>query len=360
MSTPVVSVIIPTFNRAAMLQRAVDSVLLQTFAAWECIVVDDASDDMTRSVLADLRAGDRRFVTRRLPARSGNTLARSTACSMARGEFLAILDDDDWWEPMKLERQVAAMRAASGATWSYHAAQLVSTAGRGDIEPVQHGDDFLQRLVQYNWLRHSSMMFRRAAFEAVGGYDQRLKLASDWDLALRLTLRFGQDAVVTLPDPLVNYWQHADAISTNSAVRNLAERRLVRRALLREGMLWKNTGLALRMLDRQLDREMHCALSEGRRFRALAASVFSASARPFRAWRWRRAATFAGSMVTGWRPRADAPPETAAVPSLFHPGATAGLRANANGQGMDSRTTHAEANDRGLGHTRAREPVHVA
>jgi GT2 family glycosyltransferase len=307
MSNPLVSVIIPTLDRAALLQRAVNSVLAQTLGDWECIIVDDGSSDDTPAFLADLVTRDPRFRTHSMGRRSGNTLARSAACDMARGEFLAILDDDDWWEPGKLQAQVAAMQSAPQARWSYHAAQLVSPHGPGDIEHVQHGDDFLQRLVQYNWLRHSSMLFRRSAFEEVGGYDRRLPLASDWDLVLRMTLRFGAGAILTLPDPLVNYWLHPNNISTNSTVRTRAERRLVHRALIREGLLWKRPGLALRMLDRQLDREMHCALAEHRWVQASGAAVLSAVARPFRAWRWRRAASFSRSIFTRRRP---APVET--------------------------------------------------
>jgi hypothetical protein len=282
----------------------VESVAAQTLSDWECVIVDDCSDDRTSMLLSELRRRDARIVTHRMPVRSGNTLTRAEACRLARGEFLAVLDDDDWWEPAKLEQQVAALQAAPSSAWSYHAAQLVSPAGRGEIEPVRHGHDFLQRLVQYNWLRHSSMIFRRSAFDAVGGYDTRLRLASDWDLVLRLTLRFGQETIVTLPEALVNYWQHPGAISTNSAVRTRAERRLVRRALVHEGMLWRKPGLALRMLDRQLDREMHCAQAEQRRIRAAAAAGLSALARPFRLWRWQRAASFAANIFARRQPGA--------------------------------------------------------
>ncbi len=322
MSDPLVSVIIPTFNRAALLRRAVDSVLAQTLTDWECIIVDDGSNDATTSVLAELRAKDARIVTHGMGRRSGNTLARLAACRLARGEFLAILDDDDWWEPSKLQRQITALQAAPRAAWSYHAAQLVSPAGKSDVELVRHHPDFLQRLVQYNWLRHSSMVFRRSAIDAVGGYDQGLRLASDWDLVLRLTMRFGEQAIVTLPDLLVNYWLHPENISTNTALRTRAERRLVRRALLREGMLWKKPGLALRMFDRQLDREMHCALAEGRAFRAFGASLLSAMARPFRGWRWRRAGRFASSIFTRRKPGFGRSSNAAApspAPMLSHP-----------------------------------------
>jgi GT2 family glycosyltransferase len=241
-----------------------------------------------------------------MPQRSGNTLTRSTACDMACGKFLAVLDDDDWWEPEKLAAQIAAFQAVPNAAWSYHAALLVSPAGPGDIERVNHGKDFLARLVQYNWLRHSSMMFRRSAFEAIGGYDRLLPLASDWDLVLRLTLRFGEDAIAVWPEALVNYWVHPANISTNTPLRITAERRVVRRALVQEG-LWRRPGLALRMIDRQLDREMYGALSAGHYGRGCAASLLSAMARPFRLWRWRRAAAFAASILTRRRPGSQAP-----------------------------------------------------
>lgn len=305
---PVVSVVMPTHNRAGLLRRAVDSVLAQTMGAWECIIIDDASSDDTAGLLQRLCAGDARFRAQRMQQHSGNTMARASGCDLVRGEFIAILDDDDWWESSKLQKQVEAMRQHPGAAWSYHGAQLISINGPGPAEHVVHNRDFLERLLEYNWLRHSSMMIRREAFEAIGGYDRRLARAADWDLVIRLTLRYGRDAIVVLPDLLVNYWCHQDNISARAAVRVRAERRVVCRTLLRWGLLWRHPLLALRMADRQLDREMHCWLADGCYTRAFGAAAISALAWPLRGWRWKRAARFCRSALTREH-RAEIPPE---------------------------------------------------
>jgi glycosyltransferase involved in cell wall biosynthesis len=306
--TPVVSVVIPTHNRAGLLRRAVDSVLAQTIGEWECIIIDDASSDDTAGLLQRLCAGDVRFRAQRMQQHSGNTMARASGCDLARGEFIAILDDDDWWEPAKLQKQVESLRQHPGAAWSYHGAQLISINGPGPAEHVEHNRDFLKRLLEYNWLRHSSMMIRREAFEAIGGYDRRLARAADWDLVIRLTLRYGRDAIVVLPDLLVNYWCHQDNISARAAVRVRAERRIVCDTLLRRGLLWRHPLLALRMADRQLDREMHSALADGHYARAFAQATLSAVAWPMRGWRWQRAARFCRAALTREHP-ADIPSE---------------------------------------------------
>src|SRR5690606_40525091 len=106
---PKVSVIIPTFNRAGMVQQAIASVLAQTFASFECIVVDDGSSDDTRTVLQPLvDAGRIRYVHQ---ANAGLSAARNHGLRLARGAYISFLDDDDLYEPHKLARQVAYLDA---------------------------------------------------------------------------------------------------------------------------------------------------------------------------------------------------------------------------------------------------------
>ena len=106
MTAPLVSVIIPTYNRAALLTEAVNSVLQQTYRNMEIIVIDDGSTDNTTEVMAGY--GDRVRYTRRPNA--GVNAARNLGLKQARGEFVALLDSDDLWAPFKLELQVRLMR----------------------------------------------------------------------------------------------------------------------------------------------------------------------------------------------------------------------------------------------------------
>ena len=138
MSSPRVSIIIPTFNRAALIRRAVDSVESQSFSDWELIVVDDGSSDDTAAVVESYRQrlGDRlRFVTR---SRGGSSAARNTGIDMARGEFVAFLDSDDEFLPDKLARQLALFDVAPELGMVYSDLAFVNLAG------VRHDSAFTE------------------------------------------------------------------------------------------------------------------------------------------------------------------------------------------------------------------------
>src|ERR1700732_1465702 len=106
MTAPVVSIILPTFNRLKYLRPAIDSVFAQTLADWELLIADDGSDEETRAYLEHLGGLPR--VKLIWLAHSGNPSAvRNAALREARGDYIAFLDSDDVWLPSKLERQVA-------------------------------------------------------------------------------------------------------------------------------------------------------------------------------------------------------------------------------------------------------------
>src|SRR5688500_9781977 len=109
---PIVSVVIPTYNRAHLIRRAIDSVVAQTFADWELIVVDDASKDDAEGVVRSY--GDSRMRYVRHDVNKGASAARNTGLYAAHGEFVAFLDSDDEWLPEKLASQVELFRANPG------------------------------------------------------------------------------------------------------------------------------------------------------------------------------------------------------------------------------------------------------
>src|ERR1041384_7078965 len=104
-SDPLVSVVIPTFNRARYLREAIDSVLNQTYPYWELIIVDDGSTDETQSTLETL--ADARVHVLRRPHEGNVARARNVGLEQAQGRYVAFLDSDDRWMPSKLQFQVA-------------------------------------------------------------------------------------------------------------------------------------------------------------------------------------------------------------------------------------------------------------
>ncbi len=188
---PRVSVVIPTRNRAAYLRETLDSVFAQSFADFEVIVVDDGSDDGTRDLLRSLGDGGRTRCV--LAEHGGAATARNLGVAAARGDLLALLDDDDLWPPDKLDWQVRALDARPCAVLVYG---FMETFGDqvGEVFPRQDAPEGAvhHRLLERNWIRSPGQaLIRTAALRAAGGFDATLWGADDWDLYLRLS-RLGE------------------------------------------------------------------------------------------------------------------------------------------------------------------------
>ena len=105
MKRPIVSIIIPTFNRAGMIHRAIESIKLQTFNDWELIVVDDASTDSTEEIIQTYMRDDQRIRYIKHEKNQGGSAARNSGIKNSKGSYIALLDDDDRWYPEKLRLQ---------------------------------------------------------------------------------------------------------------------------------------------------------------------------------------------------------------------------------------------------------------
>jgi glycosyltransferase involved in cell wall biosynthesis len=203
MSKPAVSVVIPAFNRAASIRRAIDSVQAQHFVDFELIVVDDASTDETRDIVLALNEPRLRLVAR--PANGGASAARNSGIRAARADLIAFLDSDDAWTPHKLGRQIEAM--------SVPGARAVCCTG-AVIHLLDHGETRVKRLENTSdWARRlamncdlspgSTQMSARAIFDEIGLLDETLPRFEDWDWLLRYTRRH---AILAIPEPLAHVY----------------------------------------------------------------------------------------------------------------------------------------------------------
>lgn len=203
--TPQVSVIIPVYNGSRYIVQAVESVLSQTFTDLEIIVVDDGSSDRTHQVLQPYL--DRiRYIYQE---NQGAAVARNRACELARGEFLAFLDADDYFLPKKLEKQIAFFDADPALDMVQTGWFMVDETGRelSAVKPWQQAPKLdLESFILYKCVRPSAMMLRRKWWEKLGGFDSNLPPTEDLDLALRLALK-GCKAV-WLEDIFTCYRQH--------------------------------------------------------------------------------------------------------------------------------------------------------
>ncbi len=290
MTAPAVSVIIATYNYGSYLRQAVASVQAQTFTDWECLIVDDASTDSTPEIAAALAAGDARVRYHRNQANLGEAKSRNLGNAMAAGKFLAPLDADDWWHPAKLERQLAATHHDPAVMLSFTAALLMPAAE----PPCQPGyfaawaADLDRNLRRENCIYHSSVLVRRSAVVAVGGYDETLPYAVDWDLWLRILTMFGPPGFRLLDEPLLYYRLHAESLSRRWEVAIRGTRAVAIRHLLGGGWAWRNPRAAWRALDEELMREIVALAGAGQRRRAARTGWLWLGLNPLRRWRWRK------------------------------------------------------------------------
>jgi len=184
MSKPLVSAIIPTFNRADAVKRAVHSVLNQSFRDFECIVVDDGSTDGTDSVLAEF--GNKINVLK--TENRGVAAARNSGAEVAKGDFLAFLDSDDEWKKEKLSKQIPYMKESgfrisqTDETWIRNG-KFVNKSNRY-IRPC--GDIFFKCL-DVCAVTPSSVVIEKELFSDYGGFDETFPVCEDFDLWLRMS-----------------------------------------------------------------------------------------------------------------------------------------------------------------------------
>lgn len=163
-----VSVAIPAYNGADYLREAIDSVLAQTHAELEVIVIDDGSTDHTAEVVKSY--GERIKYIYQKNDRTNGAGARARAVSEATGDWVAILDQDDRWLPEKIERQLEALRAMPEAELSFTGFRAIDAAGNPVGEPVlttPQGDAF-HLLLSVNPYCASSALIKRSAIEKYG------------------------------------------------------------------------------------------------------------------------------------------------------------------------------------------------
>jgi glycosyltransferase involved in cell wall biosynthesis len=272
--TPAVSVIVPTFNRLALLRETMASVLDQTFGDLELIVVDDGSTDGT---VEHVRAmTDERVRLVELSHGGNVSRARGAGVAASRARWLCLLDSDDVWLPTKLERQIRETEAA-GTRWSYTRYELMdahgaptpfrtgaSAAVSGWIAPALLADELAVTIC--------AVMMDRSLVDEVGGFREQFPFRQDFDLVVRMALRVPVHAV---DESLVRAREHTGRRTAvtpreevqlhNAAVfRALAAevgrpalRRIARRkeavllaaagkGLLRRGELWRAAGCFVR------------------------------------------------------------------------------------------------------------------
>lgn len=204
-----ISVIIPTFNRASLLPRAIDSALNQTLAPHEVIVVDDCSYDHTKYVLESYDNVDVLI----LPVQGGVSKARNFGIDKSSGEWIAFLDSDDEWLPRKLEAQ--AQYHTSNPDVSISQTDEIWIRGSKRVNAKQKhakvGGWIFEELLPLCLISPSAVMIHRSVFDEIGTFDESFPVCEDYDLWLRIAKKY---FVGFIPENLIlKYGGRSDQLS---------------------------------------------------------------------------------------------------------------------------------------------------
>ncbi len=193
---PLVSVIIPTYNRKNFLEEALESVFSQDYRPLEVIVVDDGSTDDTPKLAT-------RYPIKYIRGpRRGPAAARNRGISVSHGEFVAFLDSDDLWRPEKIRRQVEFFEKKPGAV-AVQTEEIWLRDGKRVNPRKRHQKPdgfFFQRALELCLVSPSAVMLRRRVFAEIGLFDESFPVCEDYELWLRLSARY---PVFLIREPLV-------------------------------------------------------------------------------------------------------------------------------------------------------------
>ena len=208
---PRVSVIVPSYNRAQMLPRALESIFAQTYKDYEVIVVDDGSKDETPEVMKQF-LGRVKYIRKE---NGGSASARNRGIEESGGKYIAFLDSDDYWVPEKLEVQVQVLDAHPNVGIVYARMPIINDKGeRVGTKPAGiSGRNFKELLEHWGDLPTSTVMTRRECFEKAGKFDTALTTMQDIDMWLRIARHY--DLYEIESKVLAYYSRHGEQITSS-------------------------------------------------------------------------------------------------------------------------------------------------
>jgi len=242
MKHPLVSVIMATRNRAGFLKESVGSIVAQTYAFFEFLIVDDASSDGTPDVLGEYAARDPRVRVLRNDSNVGPAKSRNKALREAQGRYVAILDDTDIALPERLRLQVDFLENnpsyALVGSWVLEESRGSSYLRKLPIDSVA----IKRALIFRNPFVHSTVMMRKEVLDKVGLYDERWKYAHDYELYFRIASSYN---IANLPIVLSRNREAADSITAAKNKEQALFALKARQKALKEGLYPKSVQASL-------------------------------------------------------------------------------------------------------------------
>jgi len=221
---PLVSVVIPTYNRAKYLGGAIESAITQDYPKMEILVMDDGSSDETEEVVKSFSE-----VKYHYQENLGVALARNNAVKKAGGEVIAFLDSDDRWVKNKLNFQVELMQKLKapviGGRKKYVAPDTQMDLDVR-VDPEKFHEIGFERQTRRTWFAPSTMLFNKEFYLETGGFDPQLKIASDWDLWLRIAF---EKPIPRMDSVLALCYRSRERLTGNRLEKYLHDLKIIKR-----------------------------------------------------------------------------------------------------------------------------------
>jgi len=185
---PKISILMTVYNGGLYLKQSINRVLMQSFGDFEFIIVDDGSTDNTKEIIALFK--DERIMLKKLKENIGRIKALKLGFSLCKGEYISILDADDIYERDKLKEQSGFLDSNNSVGLVSCDYYIINDKDKiiGSIQGLSsHNRNIRQELLKENFIKHSSVMFRRAIYESIGGYRLEFQAALDYDFLLRVS-----------------------------------------------------------------------------------------------------------------------------------------------------------------------------
>src|SRR3989338_4904135 len=215
---PIVSVVIPTYHRAHLIRKAIQSILNQTYQDLEIIVVDDCSGDNTEEVVKSLNDERIRYI--RHEKNKGAPAARNTGIKAAKGEYIAFQDSYDEWLPQKLEKQMKVFENEPQKVGVVYTGFFRIEKSKKEYIPyswvIQKEGDIHKELLKGSFITTPSIVTRKICFENAGMFDERLPRLQDWELVIRFSKYYDFKFI---DEPLLTSTFMSDSISADKDAR---------------------------------------------------------------------------------------------------------------------------------------------
>lgn len=217
---PYFSIIMPTYNRAALITEAIQSLIDQTFKDWELIIIDDHGNDNTKEIIKNIK--DPRISYSYLTTNHGPGAARDIGIKKAKADIIVLADSDDVNYPERLQLTYEVFKKNKNVDLVYGLAKRLESDGRETLRPSQPFDAKLFSC--YNFIAHITVAFKKNIYLSTRGYDRNLRTSEDYNLLLTLSERNCKFYFINKPLVLQKIHSDSTLISTdfNKRKNNLA------------------------------------------------------------------------------------------------------------------------------------------